>query len=199
MKAEALFPTVIWSNELNDSEKLNETLVERAYALKEEVRESANLSNVLGWQSGADVQTREEFADITKMIGDACVGVAQSENFSDKVEYVLEAWININPTGSSNKEHIHPGSLFSGVYYIQAEGEESGLLYFRDPRTAASMLNYPVDEDTPFTSQSFAIMPKSGNIHIFPSWLAHGVDVNKSSKDRISIAFNMAPVPKRRD
>ena len=199
MKAEALFPTVVWSNEVNDSEKLNEGLFEKAYALREEVRESANLSNVLGWQSGPDVQTREEFADITKIIADACVGVAHSENFSDKVEYVLEAWININPTGSSNKEHIHPGSLFSGVYYIQAEGEESGSLYFRDPRTAASMIIYPVDEDTPFTSQSFAIMPKAGNIHIFPSWLAHGVYPNKLEKDRISIAFNMTAVPKRRD
>lgn len=199
MKAEAIFPTVVWSNKLEGSEKLNEDLVQNAYALKNKTKDSAKLSNVLGWQSGPDLQLKDEFSGIIKLIGNACVEVVESENFSDNFGYVIQAWLNINPTGSSNKEHIHPGSLFSGVYYIQAEGEESGVIYFRDPRTASLMTVYPVQEETPFTSGSFAIIPQAGNIHIFPSWLAHGVDVNKSSKDRISIAFNVNAVPKRND
>ena len=43
-------------------------------------------------------------------------------------------WSIINPPGSANRAHIHPGCTWSGVYYIQAP-EGCGNIEFIDPRT----------------------------------------------------------------
>ena len=42
-------------------------------------------------------------------------------------------WANINPTYSYNKTHMHPNSLWSGVYYIKVP-KNSGNLFLEDPR-----------------------------------------------------------------
>ena len=43
-------------------------------------------------------------------------------------------WSIINPPGSANRAHIHPGCTWSGVYYIQAPAG-CGNIEFIDPRT----------------------------------------------------------------
>ena len=30
-------------------------------------------------------------------------------------------WANINPPEGMNKPHVHPNSLFSGVYYVKSQ------------------------------------------------------------------------------
>ena len=50
-------------------------------------------------------------------------------------------WANINPPGGYNAPHIHPNSLFSGVYYIKAP-KNSGNLVCNDPRPGVQ-LNMP--------------------------------------------------------
>ena len=45
-------------------------------------------------------------------------------------------WANINMRYSHNRNHVHPGALWSGVYYIQTP-KDSGRIWFTDPRGEA--------------------------------------------------------------
>jgi ectoine hydroxylase-related dioxygenase (phytanoyl-CoA dioxygenase family) len=42
---------------------------------------------------------------------------------------------------------------------------------------------------------NLAITPEVGKMVLFPSFLKHGVQTNKSNQNRISLAFNLFPFP----
>ena len=87
-------------------------------------------------------------------------------------------WFNIAHKGEKTGLHDHAHlSILSGVLYLQAE-EGCGDLYFRKEG---------VDDLT--------FRPEVGKLIIFPPLLQHGVQINESSKDRISFAFNLFPFP----
>jgi uncharacterized protein (TIGR02466 family) len=47
-------------------------------------------------------------------------------------------WANINPPGGFNRTHIHPNSLWSGVYYVKTP-KNCGHLKLEDPRSVSLM------------------------------------------------------------
>ena len=59
------------------------------------------------------------------------------------------------------------------------------------------MLTYPVSKQTEFTAEEVRMRPEEGRIYIFPGWMEHGVDVNESERDRVSIAFNVLASPQQ--
>ena len=48
-------------------------------------------------------------------------------------------WANINYPGSYNKQHIHPNSQWSGVYYVKVP-KNSGRLFVEDPRPGPNIM-----------------------------------------------------------
>lgn len=106
-----------------------------------------------------------------------------------------------HPQGSYNKAHVHPNSVWSGVYYVQAP-EGAGDIEFIDPRTENVMapLKYAPNRQRPascWTKVTFT--PKAGKLLIFPSWLYHAVSPNLTSAqgdaaERIIISFNLQQV-----
>ena len=101
----------------------------------------------------------------------------------DKPVYALkftEAWGNINPPNTQIKEHLHIGSDYSGILYLKTN-KDCGNITFRDPRIHYEML---------YQTPNFEVQAETGNIIIFPSWMRHEVDLNKSNDDRVGIAFN---------
>ena len=100
-------------------------------------------------------------------------------------------WANINPPNAMNRAHIHPNSLWSGVYYVKTL-PNSGDLKIDDPRSAASM-SRPRQKEGPKPSRLWRethFDPKPGRLIMFPAWLTHCVDPNNSNDIRISISFN---------
>ena len=51
----------------------------------------------------------------------------------------LNMWINDNNQYSYNKDHNHPNSHFSGVYYIECP-PDTGQIYFKRPDYSSTML-----------------------------------------------------------
>ena len=55
------------------------------------------------------------------------------------VTWIGNMWANINRTGDANEYHSHPGSYWSGTYYVDEGGSDAdpelgGELEFLDPR-----------------------------------------------------------------
>jgi len=110
----------------------------------------------------------------------------------DRVPVLGNMWANINPPGAYNAPHIHPNSLFSGVYYVKAP-KNSGRLVCNDPR-AGVQLNMPVRKEGQPPKELWrdcTLEPKEGRLIIFPFYLWHNVESNLSEDLRISVSFNI--------
>ena len=105
--------------------------------------------------------------------------------------YQCKSWVNINGPGSYNGRHSHDpheGTFLSGVFYVKCP-EESGNIRFFDPRPhiqTAMDMKYYTD-----SSNYYWFPPVPNTLMMFPSWLEHDVDINKSTEERISISFNI--------
>ena len=192
---QALFPSLVWSTLFDDSETFNAKMLKLAYGMKERDPVGVANTNENGWQSPNILQNLEEFADINLRILQVCDRIAESQLFKPNLVYQHQAWVNISPPGASNKIHYHPNCHFSGVYYISLKAPECGSIFFRDPRVASRMMTYPATEPTEFTVSEIRMRPEEGRMYVFPGWLEHGVDVNRSDRDRVSISFNVLATP----
>ena len=110
----------------------------------------------------------------------------------------IGSWVNINPKGSFNVLHDHsaPDGFLSGVFYVRVP-ENSGNIYFRDPRTFVRC--FPDQWYSSKGADETSIVPKENMLVVFPTWLSHRVGVNMSEEDRISISFNISNVEFRED
>jgi len=101
--------------------------------------------------------------------------------------YITQSWANITKPLTSHHKHYHFNSLISGVFYLSTI-EEDNIVFFNDAKKIISVesSNYGI-----FNSDIFKIAVNNNTVVVFPSSLIHGVDVNNTSEDRISIAFNV--------
>jgi uncharacterized protein (TIGR02466 family) len=114
----------------------------------------------------------------------------------DKVGY----WYNVNPKHSSNREHSHPRSFLSGVYYIKVPANSGNIMFLRSgtehdrleflhEEIAKNNLN--IDNNRINSEHWFA--PKEGLLILFPGHLSHYVRQNCTNDiddRRISLSFN---------
>lgn len=191
-----LFPSLVWSTLFDDRATFNAKLLELALRLRNSDPAGVANTNVRGWQSPNNLQNLPEFDDINLRILQVCQRIGESLHFRSDHKYQHQAWVNISPPGASNKVHFHANCHFSGVYYVSLKAPECGSIFFRDPRVASRMMTYPVDKATDFTAEEILMRPEEGRMYVFPGWLEHGVEENKSDRDRVSISFNVLAIPR---
>ena len=99
-------------------------------------------------------------------------------------------WAIINTGGSANLRHQHGNSTISGAYYVRAP-INSGDIVFYDPRPAPVYSHPNVTNPNILNAQVNGVSPKEGALVLFPSYLDHSVNENKSAEERIVISFNI--------
>ena len=188
MFRELLFPTPIYVADLNDNalnQQLERDIINWSNQDKGIVR-----TNVNGWHSGTDMNLRPEYKKLVDLLYEAQHVIYEQEHL-DSEPFLGNMWANINPPGGLNRAHIHPNSLWSGVYYVKAL-ENSGELKIEDPRSVALMVRPRMKKGKPPKGlwREDHYQPKTGRLIMFPSWLNHCVDTNQSNDIRISVSFN---------
>jgi uncharacterized protein (TIGR02466 family) len=201
----AYFPTLIFQIDLPNPEEFNRKLLSVIYAEQERDLKGIQRSNIKalgGWHSHNDLHKTPEFADMTSLIDAATAKVSADQGYSESHAIRIGTmWAIINPPGSANRAHVHPGCLWSGVYYIQAPAG-AGNIEFIEPRTA-HLMNQPRYQGNikrakeNWTKVRFEPVP--GRMIIFPSWLYHAVDTNTSKEEgekahRVIVSFNLNQV-----
>lgn len=189
MHTELWFPSVIWSAVIHAVD--NSELKRFAYDRKKSDAGRA-VSNYGGYQS-SDIQA----GDSTQV--DKLVEYLNREINSCAKQVGLPAlqiqniWININPPGAYNDLHHHLGSVLSGVYYVDANDHQGNIQF---ERTDGAEYHIPtqVEKETYYTCTRATYAAKTGALYVFPSWLKHSVQGNRSNTDRISISFNYGEV-----
>jgi len=94
-------------------------------------------------------------------------------------------WVNLLKAGGQHSGHIHPHSIVSGTFYVEAPAG-SGAIRFEDPRLPL-MMAAPPRPDTFVT-----IEPRPGLLLMWESWLRHEVLAGPGRGERLSISFNFA-------
>jgi hypothetical protein len=104
--------------------------------------------------------------------------------------YITNNWYNIMSVGSRVTAHRHYGSTVSGAFYPLMDLNSSNL-FFNSPIAPYKMNDITPESnlDNPFSTVESEINIKQGHLYIFPSWLEHGVNINKTS-NRIVVSFN---------
>jgi uncharacterized protein (TIGR02466 family) len=115
---------------------------------------------------------------------------------SNKLRFLMEGWINVNPPNAYNVPHDHPGSFWSGAYYVMNDhtGEAESLggaisfLGPHHPPAGQAVVKAPI------FGGNHTLRPASGTLLLFPSNAKHWVHPNMSASDRITVAFNATVV-----
>ena len=189
MITEHHFPTMIYIKDFPDSEKLNKYLEPKIIQWSQQDK-GEQKTNAGGWHSTTNMNKKEEYNPLTRELFIMQEEIYQKEKLSRK-PVCGNMWANINGPGNFNRPHIHPNSLFSGVYWVKTP-QKSGNLMVYDPRPGVQMTmpNRKKGELPPELWREVHYEPKAGRCIMFPSWLWHEVKPNQSNDTRISVSFN---------
>ena len=189
MITEYHFPTMIYIKDFPDSEKLNKYLEDHIMRWSQNDK-GVSKTNAGGWHSSTDMNQKEKYNPLTRELFNMQEEIYQKENLSRK-PVLGNMWANINYPGNSNRPHLHPNSLFSGVYWIKTP-MKSGNLMLYDPRPGVHT-TMPNRKEGKLPSQLWREIhyePKAGRCIMFPAWMWHEVKPNESNGTRISVSFN---------
>lgn len=186
---EFFFPTPVYIYDVPNPVELNVDLEERIIGWSQKDK-GIKKTNVNGWHSTTEMH-KDPFAkplidELFKMMNE----IFKVEQLNR--EPVLgNMWANINTEGAYNKMHIHSNTLFSGVYYVKAPSK-SGILNILDPRPGAHLVLPARKKENlpPHLWQNVEFNPVAGRAIVFPAWLWHEVEPNRSQDARISVSFN---------
>lgn len=197
-----LFSTPVVTLDVADSGTLNSEL-RATIEQREKTHPGTQHSNLGGWQSDWDMDRWGGAAAIKLLaIGRNTANRITTNRQGQAVTITWRAnmWANVNRTGHANEFHSHPGSFWSGVYYVADGGSDAdpslgGELEFMDPRGPGPAMYAP---HLAFGSAGLSvganetIRPKAGRLVMFPAWLLHQVRPYTGKAERISIAFNLS-------
>lgn len=198
-----IFATPVAAVELPDAEARNRELADIILRRRDQ-SVSVQASNAGGWHSD------REFMEWGGDRGRDVIAIARSvanqltanrEGQTVSPVWKVQAWANVNGTGDSNLCHCHPGSFWSGTYYVDDGGcaddpSLGGEFEMLDPRGAGPAMYAPTlkfaGEDGASVGSTEAIKPRPGLLFLFPSWLHHQVRPYRGTRLRISVAFNLS-------
>lgn len=190
MIVDTIFPTYVFRKQCNlDLERLENKCLEFQKKVPSSVK-----SSVGGYQ-GYDFYDEDLFLEIKSsvpILENKNLEVV-SDNTPENPNTIFPSfWVNINGPGAYNVMHNHApyhGVFLSGVFYVKTP-DNCGNIQLIDPRLSicnSRDMTYYNDGNT-----HHYYTAKENLLLIFPPWLYHTVDPNKSDENRISISFNLS-------
>lgn len=190
------FPHILMKIDHPDYSSLKNDLIKYIYDQKDLDPTGVFKSNNGGWQS-------KEINNLPLRFQEAIFPVISS-SLDDYLKDHLTCsignlWLNVNPPGSTNDRHTHPGADLSAVFWVKTQ-KDCGMIEFENPSHFASFKLIDSTEDeiknSWNVSHSIWMEPTEGSIVVFPSYMIHRVMPNETNEDRISISWNMTIVNK---
>lgn len=160
-------------------------------------------SNEGGYQSLVQYSPEYDNAETTKLFENYIVPAAKNIQKMWSLPTIMEKvgyWYNVNPKYSSNREHSHPRSFLSGVYYVKVPADSGKIIFLRSStehdrldfvHQEITTHNLTIDNNRINSEHWFA--PKEGMLLFFPGHLSHYVRQNCTNDiddRRISLSFN---------
>ena len=198
-----IFSTPIVLTEIPDAPALSAALAQVIFA-REQAHPGTQHSNLGGWQSTWDMEKwggapAIKLLALARNIANRWTTDREGQPVS--LTWRANMWANVNRSGHGNEFHSHPGSFWSGVYYvddggISADPSLGGELEFMDPRGPGPAMYAPqLAFNMPggrSVGANEVVPPRAGRLVLFPSWILHQVRPYRGTAQRISIALNLS-------
>ena len=184
-----MFPSFVWKANLAPGigRPLNETISRRLVELGAPLE---GLAHGASWQSGHGLHEEVGFSGLVAYLEMAAQRVLDYLEVHHEGFRITGCWANVNAPGAGHSAHTHPNNYLSGVYYVQtAHGADT--INFHDPRPQSGIIRPPVRALTAENTDQVVVSVTDGMVLLFPAWLEHSVDPNRSGTTRISLGFNI--------
>ena len=184
-----MFPTFVWKAELRHQvyQPINDVILAKLNDIEPSLDD---LKPGESWQSHHGLHELEGFQELVGCFVDASENVLDHLKGGHKSFKITGCWATVNGPNAGHRMHSHPNNYLSGVYYVQTQ-ERADTINFHDPRPQIGILCPPVTELTAENTDQVVVRVHDGSLLIFPAWLQHSVDPNRSNRARISISFNI--------
>ena len=182
MQVESLFPTYLYSDIIPfdiDLDYLN-GLDYKMYGCG------------TGYSSENELILEEEpFAELKEQI-DAAINVLHFDTLqsSQGTPVLVQSWINYHNPGDFAPVHNHTNCYYSGVYYLNAPINGGGIFFHKQDVFRSKTIKLESHRDNQFNTDIYFHELRKNSLLIFPSYLPHSTQVNKSDQVRYSLAFN---------
>ena len=142
------------------------------------------------WQTkSANLQHQSEFKLFSDTIAQSNKDILKLLNYNVEDVTITDMWANVLKPGEGHPPHTHSNNFLSGVYYLYSD--RTAGITFQDPRAQADIIVPRKKEKNLDNSNLAFYASKTNRAIIFPAWLYHWVPINKSTKNRISISWNI--------
>jgi uncharacterized protein (TIGR02466 family) len=184
-----IFPTFVWKAELRPElyEPINEAILQE---LGEIGAPLAGLAPGESWQSGHNLHEVGQLGALVASIEEAAGSLLAYLEIAHEGFEITGCWANVNAPGARHTVHNHPNNYLSGVYYVRTQ-RGADTINFLDPRPQTATIRPPVTGLTAENTEQVVVRVKDGVLLMFPAWLPHSVDPNRSGQVRISVGFNI--------
>ena len=184
-----MFPTFVWKAELRPEiyRPINDSILR---TLGELGAPLADLASGESWQSGHGLHELDRFQAVSDCISRAAESVLEYLKVGHRSLKITGCWANVNAPGAGHRVHNHPNNYLSGVYYVRTH-PGANTINFLDPRPQTAIIRPPITELTAENTEQVVVDVADGVLVMFPAWLPHAVDPNRSDRTRISLGFNL--------
>lgn len=194
-----LFPSYIQQGRLPGAARLNGLLRHEIRVLSETDQEGRRWSkkNYVGGYSSYNSLTRlhkmsPDFGQLEKLLRPALrafIRKLEWDLMGRKIE-MTTCWANSMGKGTHHTMHLHPHSVISGVYFVDAPSGSSPFK-LEDPRMARLMAAPPRRSSCRLENRNYVEFPPTpGQFLLFESWMKHEVPPHRGTRPRLSISFN---------
>lgn len=172
------------------SEESRQAIIKK---IKSQTTENQNspIGNNTNYGNGPQIIDEDELVEVKQFIKEAVSRAHELTGFKQHEIDILDSWFSITEKYGYHEAHTHPGSLWSAVYYVNAEKSDAPICFLNrnilDTGWTAN-LKYLANE---FNSGQVSVAPETGMLLIFPSYLLHKVEQQKLDNERIMIALNL--------
>jgi len=187
-----LFPVPLFGTEFEGAEELKNVLVPKFLAIEEADQTPApyTANGYTNYNPKENALDFDECAELKEFILEC--GRAANQSINCPADSMLVgSWFSINRKHSYHPIHNHVPATWSGVYYVQAEEDDAYITFFDDNKVT----NWPwapFGESNEYNTPTFSIMPRTGRLLLFPSFLKHTVEQQIHERERMTISFNLS-------
>ncbi len=189
-----LFPQPVFKYQIRDYKNINKELLSYIYNLEKNDPKGVKKSNIFGWHSKSFnlLEKNNVPNKFFSIIEDHIKDVFNKYGwvFDPLKVKCTSMWAIINRKNSFNIEHTHSNNYLSAAYYVKAP-ENSGNFKASNPNIINRNIFPKSNQGTELNSNSVSIKINEGDLLIFPAYLPHSVEENKTEEDRVIVSFNI--------
>ena len=186
------FSTPVWTSKIENYSVINTEILQYIKKLESEDSEGIQKSNLKGWHSPDFDLKNNEVTNYVNKIGPSLNEALLDMGWDLKNQQIQiqSMWSIINRSDAANSRHIHGNSFISAAYYLKAP-KNCGDIVFHDPRSEPTFFHPKVEKPNKLNTNVVKIKPEEGLLILFPSYIYHSVESNKSNEERVVISFNI--------